>query len=404
MRNDLSGDFLAHACLPSYEPKSVDIFDLPSGRCFFVTDKTILGRSWGGIRIANDLTVDEMRILARSMTVKSILAGIPIGGAKAGVYVTKNYDKSTLINSLSKVLGPYIKSGSHFLGTDIGFTEDDANALYALAGTKRNLFSSRISVGETCAYGILSCIEFIRKITSRDLEGGTVALEGFGRLGSATANLLSSKGFKIVAVSNIGGALYDSSGLDIDELITLSNQDPTKMFQSYLQRHGNSVLYPKEKINLLQCDILIPGARIFSIDTLEAEEIKAKIVCPLSNAPVTLGGEKMLAKRGIISVPDVISNSGGVIGSVVQHLGALCTQRLISETIQKNLGLVYNNLQWGEIPKELASAIALKRLQDLERHQRTGSMKLVLSWVKRIGPNALLRAIEEYLSLAANKN
>jgi len=394
---------MTRACLPNYEPKSINTFDLPSGSCFFVTDKTILGRFWGGTRIAHDLTLDEIKILARSMTVKSILAGIPIGGAKVGVRVNQGYDKAVLINSLSKVLGTAIRNGTHFLGTDIGFTENDANKLYELIGTKRKIFSGRISVGDSCASGVQSCIEyFSNDIPS--LKGGTVSIEGFGKLGSATAKLLSSKGFKIVAVSNIDGTVYDPSGLDIDEMLALSGQDPKKMFQSYLHGHRNAELYPKEKINLIQCDILIPGARIFSIDTSEAEKIKAKIVCPLSNAPVTLGGEQVLSKRGIISVPDVISNSGGVIGSVVQHLGACHVENLISKIIQKNLGLVYDNLEEGKIPKQVASGMALKRLEDLEGHQITGSMKLVLSWVKLIGPGALLKAMQEYLSLKANEN
>jgi glutamate dehydrogenase (NAD(P)+) len=396
-------DIMARACLPNYNPKSVKIFDLPSGRGFFVIDTAILGRFWGGARIARDLTLDEIRILARSMAVKSILAGIPIGGSKVGLQINQTYDKTMLIDSLSRVLDKSIRNGKHFLGTDIGFSENDANRLYEMIGTKRRIFSGKISVGESSATGVLECIGYFSK-NSSDLNGGAVAIEGFGRLGSATAKLLSSRGFKIVAISNIDGTIYDPSGLDIDELLTLSNQDPKKLFQTYLQRHLNVEFYPKEKIKFIQCDILIPGARTFFIDAPDAEKIKVKMICPLSNAPVTLDGERILAKRGIISVPDVISNSGGVIGSVAQHLGSHSVKYLISEIIQRNLGFVYDNLERFQIPKHVASQIALKRLQELEKHQRTGSIKLVLSWIRRIGPSALFEAVKEYLSLMENEN
>jgi len=387
------------ACLPDYEPKLIRTFNLPAGQCFLVIDRTILGRCWGGFRVVDNLSLDEIKILARSMTFKNMLAGIPIGGAKGGMCVsTKNYNNSSLVDSISKVIGPFLKKGSYYMGTDIGFKEETVNSVYTKSGCKRSLYEGKMSVGEACAHGISTCLEYLKKTKPLDLDGGTVALEGFGRLGIPTAKLLSSKGFKIVAVSNINGAVYDPDGLDINELIRLSELDQEKMLSSYIRRHSNSILYPKEAINELDCDILIPGARIFTIDDSVARNVKAKIVCPLSNAPITSSGETMLAKREIISIPDFISNSGGGIASFAQHLGAKTIQTHISKIITRNLELVFSNLNDDNIPKITACAIGYELLKNLERHEKIGTAKLFLSWVRKVGPTSIWNGAMEYLT------
>ena len=135
------------------------------GAGYFVIDRSILGRSWGGLRIAADLTLAEVKILARTMTMKSVLAGVPIGGAKGGIRLqTKTIEREKLLNLASRLIGGHIRKQSYFLGTDIGFKEKDANRVYELAGSKRRLFSGKLSPGTCCAHSILASIEFVKRM------------------------------------------------------------------------------------------------------------------------------------------------------------------------------------------------------------------------------------------------
>ena len=124
---------------------------MPIGECHFVMDTTIMGRSWGGVRIADDLSLTEVRVLARTMTVKTMLAGIPIGGAKVGIALAKkNYEREAMLHQVCGIIGPYVKNRNYIPGTDIGFTETDVNSLYEFADCRARLFEGKITVGEAC--------------------------------------------------------------------------------------------------------------------------------------------------------------------------------------------------------------------------------------------------------------
>ena len=386
--------------MPVFEPKLVLSSNLPTGRCHFVMDTTILGRSWGGFRVANDLSLTEVMMLARTMTIKTILAGIPIGGAKAGIALTtKNYDRESMLRQVSGVIGRYVKNRSYIPGTDIGFTETDVNSLYEFANCRARFFEGKITVGEACARGISQCLKYVAENVTRRAGDRTVALEGFGRIGVPTAKLLSLVAFRIVAVSDITGTLYDPAGIDVTDLATTRSLSPEDFLSRYAKTHVSASLLPREALFSIESDVLIPGARTLSIDEKVAGEVKANIVCPISNAPITLEGEGMLARRGIISVPDVISNAGGVIASFAQHLGAdrARTERTITEVITRNLRSVFLNLPSGEVPKKVAIALATNRLRKFERCEQISALSFLSPWIKAVGYNAMLTGFKQYV-------
>jgi glutamate dehydrogenase (NAD(P)+) len=397
-----ANDQLDFACLPAFEPKLVLSSELPLGRCHFVIDTTILGRSWGGIRIADDLSLTEVRVLARTMTVKTILAGIPIGGAKAGIALAaKNHDREAMLRQVYGIIAPYVKNRNYIPATDIGFTETDVNSLYDFADCKARYFVGEITVGEACAKGIAQSLRYVAENGTCRLGDRTVALEGFGRIGVPTAKLLALEEFRIVAVSDIAGTLYDPSGLDVSELATTRRASPEGFLSKYSKGHVRANLLPREALFSIESEVLIPGARALTIDDKAARRIKAKVVCPISNAPVTLEGEEMLARRGIVSVPDIISNTGGMIASFAQHLGADKTQteQIISEVITGNLRSVFVNLPSGMIPKKLAVAIATDRLRKIKRRERIGALRFLAPWIKALGLNAMLVGFKQYIGL-----
>ena len=390
------------ASLPAYEPQIAEVLSDGDGVGYFVIDRSILGRSWGGFRIAADLSLAEVKILARTMTMKNVLAGVPIGGAKGGIRLqTKTIEREKLLNLASRLIGGYIRKQSYFLGTDIGFKEKDANRVYELAGSKRRLFSGKLSPGTCCAHSILASIEFVKRMNP-GLKAETVALEGFGAMAIPTAKLLTSKGYKIVAVSNIEGTLHDQTGLNIEQLAgkTFSSQD--NFLLRYASAHPSATFRPRDSINFTKCDILIPGARVFSITEEIATQVKSELVCPLANSPVTATGEQTLAKRGIISVPDVISNSGALIGSFAQQLGADETQtkQIIADIINSNLKNVLES-DSGRNPKLLALDTAMRRIKSLEQSERIIALQWLTPWLREFGMSSIFRALKQYLSLKA---
>jgi len=371
------------------------------GQCHLVIDTAVSGRSWGGFRVTKNLPLDEVKVLARTMTIKTMLAGIPIGGAKGGVSISSmNYSREEMLRLASDIVGPYVKRRKYFLGTDIGFSEADADVLCRYAGSKRKLFSASLTVGEACAIGILASLEYLQ-LNGICRSGRTVAIEGLGRIGAPTAKLLASHDYRIVAISNLAGALYDASGLDVTELISIAARSPDSPMSSYQKSHPNATALPKETLPYVESDILIPGARALMLDENLARQIKAKVLCPISNAPVTLEGEEMLARRGIVSVPDIISNAGGLIASFAQHLGANKTQteQIIFEVITRNLRSVFMNLPSGKIPKKVAVAIATDRLGKIKRCERICTLRFLSPWIKALGLNALLAGFKQYLEL-----
>ncbi len=335
------------------------------------------------------------------MTVKTILAGIPIGGAKVGVQAPDNTTKGDVVRLVHATIGPFVRKGMYYLGTDLGFSEDQANSVYERSSVKRRLSNRQVSVGEACAQGILTAIEYVNTLQSRGLAR-TVALEGFGRIGMPTARLLSSKGLRIVAVCNLAGTIVDPDGLDVADLVSLSTLPPDEILFTYLQNHANATLQAKEAINFVDADILIPGARAFTIDENIAERINAKIVCPISNAPVTIPGERVLTRRGILSVPDVISNAGALISSFAQNLGADSAQtyEIISEITKRNLCRVLGQMGRDLTPKEEACNLAYENLERIRNHEKLSSIALLLPWLKRLGTSGLIHGIEKYLSLS----
>ena len=372
------------------------------GRCHLVLDTAVSGRSWGGFRVTENLSLDEVRVLARTMTVKTILAGIPMGGAKGGISLsTSEYDKEEMLRLAADIVGPYLRRHSYFLGTDLGFTESDANSVYKYAGSDQRLFSGRITVGEACAVGIAASLEYVQRNGLCRLQRRTVALEGFGRIGSSTAKLLSSEGYNIVAVSNLAGTLSDPHGLNVDELSSIPAETPQSILSTYSRNHPTAVVLPREQLAIVESDILIPGARALVVDEGVAGQVKAKIVCPISNAPITVGGEHTLAERGIVSIPDIISNAGGLIGSFAQHLGAgpAQTRRIISDITMHNLDSVFGNLPSHEVPKKVAVATAMQRLSEFRKSERIGMVHFLSPWIRNLGLNALLYGFKEYLGL-----
>ncbi|MBM3149494.1 MAG: hypothetical protein FJZ88_05635, partial [Chloroflexi bacterium] len=166
-------------------------------------------------------------------------------------------------------------------------------------------------------YGVVVAARAACEFAGIDPKAATVAIEGFGKVGGGVARYLTEAGAKVVAVSTIYGTAYNKDGLDVNQLLSARKKAGDKAVQEYKDAQH----IDKQDIYFLPVDVLVPGARPYVIDKKNASRVKAKVISSIANIPITDEAEQLLFERGIHSVPDFISNAGGVVLGIVDILG-----------------------------------------------------------------------------------
>jgi len=283
---------------------------------------TSRGPAKGGIRFDMKVTLDEVKALAAWMTWKCALVNIPFGGAKGGVVC----DPSTMsMGELERVTRRYTASIIDTLGPDSDVPAPDVNTnervmawiMDTYSMHKRHTVTAVVtgkpvemggSLGRREATG-RGCLFVTREALGKlgmSLKGARVAVQGFGNVGSVTADLMSKEGAIIVAVGDKSGGLANPKGLEVADLI--------KWVRERRQLAG----YPKadpisnDDLLLSDCDVLVPAALENVITRKNAPHIKAKIICEGANGPTTAAADKVLEDKGIFVIPDILANAGGV--------------------------------------------------------------------------------------------
>jgi glutamate dehydrogenase (NAD(P)+) len=271
-----------------------------------VIDHDLFPTAAGGTRMVPDVDEREVARLARAMTWKFAVCGVPYAGAKAGIRFAGGDRDVTL--------GAYLEAvrewRDFFLtGPDMGTAPEDFIA-YGTEGDELPMWARShdgmgmddLSVG----YGIRGAARVALERLGRSLAGATVAVEGFGKAGAGTARACAQADARIVGVSTIAGALHDPDGLDVDELLRLRAEHGDD-----LVRHAAGAL-PREALFEIPCDILVPGARPDAITAATAPRLACAAVVPVANVPYGEGAVQALRARGIVALPDFVTNAGGV--------------------------------------------------------------------------------------------
>jgi len=302
---------------------------------FRVQHNSARGPTKGGTRYSPNMDIDEIRGLAFLMTLKCALVNLPFGGAKGGVVCDpKKLSKAELkkitrryINEISFMIGPK----EDILGPDMGTTQETMGWVMDTYSTEKGYPVPEIATGkpislggtlgrrEATGRGVALVIEKFAKNQGMSPEKTSVAIHGFGNVGSIAAEFLDKKGFKVVAVSNTKGGIYNEKGLDIPKLTGQykeSGEFPKKL--------GAKI--SNEKLLSLDVDILIPAAMENQIHKGNMRKIMAKIICEGANGPLTPEADNYLTNKKVKIIPDILANSGGVIVSYfewVQNLQKL---------------------------------------------------------------------------------
>ncbi|GAB4536440.1 MAG: Glu/Leu/Phe/Val dehydrogenase [Thermodesulfovibrionia bacterium] len=342
--------------------KTVQLFFPVSNlHAIVVIDNTALGPSIGGVRVSPDVNVEEVKRLARVMTMKNSIAGLAHGGGKAGIIAdSKDPDKEhyfRLFAQAIKELYEYIP------GPDMGSDEECMAWIYdeigRATGLPEELGGLPLDRLGATGYGLAECAEVACPYAGVELKGARVVIQGFGSVGKAAALNLSERGAIIIATSDTKGCIYNPDGLDIKELI-------------YTKEETGSVINYKmgtvkgcDELFTIPCDILIPAATPDVIHGGNVERIDTRLLIQGANIPVTREAEEILHKRGILTIPDFIANAGGVIMAAMEY--SKRTEResfdAISERIRKNTRLILEKAVNEKcLPRDAAESIAKERI------------------------------------------
>jgi glutamate dehydrogenase (NAD(P)+) len=307
------------------------------------------GPAKGGIRFAPDLTLDEVRALAAWMTWKCAVVNIPFGGGKGGVICNPSVLSQ---GELERITRRYTAEILDFLGPerdvpapDMGTNEQtmawimDTYSMHkrttttaVVTGKPLNLGGSR---GRTEATGRGCLIVTLQALKLLGLEPAStrVVVQGLGNVGSMAAKLLARTGFKIVALIELEGAVYNPKGLDIDALI------------KHRKETGSIVDFPEaenmdaQEAMFLDCEVLIPAAKENVITSQNAHKIRAKILCEGANGPTTAVADEILADKKVFVIPDILANAGGVTVSyfewVQDRQGFFWNEQLVNGRLEE---------------------------------------------------------------------
>ncbi|MZH45515.1 MAG: Glu/Leu/Phe/Val dehydrogenase [Nitrospinae bacterium] len=300
----------------------------------------------GGIRFAPNVNQDEVEALAALMSYKCSLVDVPFGGSKGGLLIDpKQYERDEMeritrrfafeliqkdyINTATNVPAPDMGTGQRemawIVSTYAAHCSSDIDHMGCVTGKPVSMGGIRGRVEATGRGVVFGLREFFRhpedvklaKMEGNSLEGKTVIIQGLGNVGYHTASILQKEdGAKIIAVLEWDGGLYDPDGLDVEDVFQykVDNKGGVKGYSKAEYFEDSKVLLEKE------CDILIPAAMEAVINRSNAAKIQAKLIAEAANGPVTFAAETILKEKGVIIIPDVYLNAGGVTVSYFEWI------------------------------------------------------------------------------------
>jgi glutamate dehydrogenase (NAD(P)+) len=338
-------------------------------RAILVVDNTAAGPAIGGVRMAADVSLDEVFRLARAMTLKNAAADLPHGGGKSGIIADpKTADKPRLIRAFARAIRNVL---DYIPGPDMGTDEKCMGWMYdeigRAAGLPRVLGGIPLDEIGATGYGLAQCAQIAAPFCELALQGATLAIEGFGNVGRPAAAFLEQMGVKLIAASDTRGAVHDPAGINVAELVRIKEQ-----CGSVAGYHGGKQLPPADLVTL-PCDILIPAARPDSIHARNVGAVRARLILQGANIPATPEAEAELHRRKVVVVPDFIANAGGVICAAVEVHGGSETTVLeqIGLRIRRNTeAVLIRSRKDGVEPRQAAIALARARVQEARSLRR----------------------------------
>lgn len=338
-----------------------------------VIDNVAAGPAIGGLRMAPDVSLDECVRLARAMTFKNALSGLPHGGAKSvltGDPALPQEEKELLIRAFASALGD---EQEYIFGPDMGTNETCMawvkDEIGRAVGLPREIGGIPLDEVGATGWGVAHAADVAAPYAGIELDGARVVVQGFGAVGKSAARYLVQRGALLIAASDSRGTIYDPNGLDVDALI----RHKSKGFKLTDFEYGEKM--SRDALIEITCDIWIPAARPDVINESNVDLLDTRLLVQGANIPVTQGAERRLHERGIISVPDVIANAGGVICAAMEYRYA--NESAVFQTIEHKVRanteeILRRAADAGSMPRDAALEIAVERVRKAMTTRRWG--------------------------------
>ncbi len=326
---------------------------------FRVIHDNVLGPSKGGIRFAPDVNLEEVKALAAWMTWKCAVVNVPFGGAKGGIRCNpKELSKS----ELERLTRRYTANMLDVFGPDRDIPAPDMNTDEQVMAWIMDTYSMNSQRTETAVVTgkpiILGGSQGRKEATGRGVVTVTLAalnkmgimpnktdvvVQGFGNVGAVSAELMYEQGAKIIAISDISGGYYNPKGIDIPGAMKYMNEN-NRSLEGYTEADKIS----NEDLLELKCDVLIPAAKEDQISRHNAHKINAKIIAEGANGPVTANADSILEENGVMVIPDILANAGGVTVSyfewVQDRQGYFWTEERVNRRLNRMMRSAFDNL------------------------------------------------------------
>ena len=353
----------------------IEVYDPKIGmEGFLVIDNTVWGPGKGGIRMTSQVTKEEVYRLARTMTWKNALAGIPFGGAKAGIIWKGGDDhlKKQFVQSFAKAIKPFLMK-KYIAGPDVNTGEKEMQWFVEAVGNLRAATGKPSKLchpsGERCGlphelgstgFGVAQAAAIAIKMKGLDIKQTTVAIEGFGNVGEFTFKHLHNMSAKIVAVTDARGGVYDKNGLDEKTLLHLKRQKKS------VAEYPGGIKIETGQIFGLPVDVLIPAAVTDSINDKNKNEIRAKIIVEGSNIPMRESLEEEFFKKVFWSCR-ILWPTPEALFLLMPNIEATATKKCsnwLKKIKNATTAVLKQSLKENRNPREVAMGIAVKRVEE----------------------------------------
>ncbi|MCX7550397.1 Glu/Leu/Phe/Val family dehydrogenase [Xanthomarina sp. F2636L] len=368
-------------------PVRMDNGDVEVFKGYRVQHNNALGPYKGGLRYHPTIDIDSVKALAMWMTWKTSLAGLPYGGAKGGIQIDPNKYSNNELERITRrftyALGENIGPEHDIPAPDVNTNSQTmawiADTYMSTKGPSERSKNQHVVTGKpvgsgglegrdrATGFGVFLTIKFWAENKNIELKGKTFIVQGFGNVGYWAAHFLELEGAKLVGVQDAFGSIANPDGLGAENL-----SEYIKGNNGSLIGYSNGKAIEKEDFFGLDCDICIPAALGNQITEKNAQKIKAFLVAEGANGPTTVEAEQILLKRNIDIIPDILCNSGGVIGSYFEWLqnrnGELWELDEILAKITKKMAEVFRRVSKTSQEKELdmrsaAYMLAIERIE-----------------------------------------
>lgn len=316
-----------------------------------IQHSTSRGPAKGGIRFHPDVSADEVRALAAWMTFKCAVVNIPYGGGKGGVVcdptkLTENEIRAITRRytaAIAPLIGPEQDIPAPDVGTNaavMGWIMDTysmlkGHCIHGVVTGKPLELGGALGRNDATGRGVMFTTHNILGKLDISAEGTTVAVQGAGNVGSVTAKLLHQSGMKVVAISDVSGGIYNPEGLDIPAILAYLAADRRNLLKDFNEE--GTIHISNEELLELDVTVLIPAALENQINADNADKIKAKLIVEAANGPVTSEADSILAEKGILIVPDILANAGGVVVSYFEWVQNIQSVSWTEDEVNKKL-------------------------------------------------------------------